>query len=159
MKAKLYFNKSDKRYLNKDISQIGSELTIELIEPSSIIRPSFILSSESRVQEANYIYVTELGRYYYINDYIFEYERIIINCKCDVLMSFAPEIIELPLIMERASTKGKQNFYINDPEINTLAYNFNETHKLKCTTGNGFKKENDYYILAVAGAVTGQSDI
>lgn len=153
LKATLYYNKSDKRYLNKEIEQIGNEMDITLIEPISIINPTFILSNASRVREANYIFVPKVGRYYYIEDYIFEYDRIIINCKVDVLMSFRSQIVEEEIIIERSSYKSKQNFYLPDNEVKEYAYPYTEVHKLKCISNNGFDQKNNYYILALSGAV------
>lgn len=158
MEGTLYYNKSDKRYLHKQLDQIGNALTIELIEPSSIINPSFILSNESRVREANYIFIPDLGRYYYIEDYIFEYERIIINCKVDVLMSFKDYIANLEIITERTSHKGQQNLFLPDNKIKEYSYPFIEVHKLKCTSNNGFSQDNVNYILGISGAVLGGSN-
>lgn len=160
MNAQLYFNKSDRRYLNKEIDTIGDPLNLEFIEPVDIINPTFILSNESRVREANYIFVPDLSRYYYIERYVFEYDRIIIDCKVDVLMSFkgteeTKGILDLEIITARTSNTSKQNFYIPDEEIKFYSYPFIEVHKLKCTTNNGFNQDTCNYILATAGAVSG----
>ena len=69
--AKLFYNKSDKRYLKKSCTQIGSDLTISLIEPTSVTNPDVILSPGTEVMKANYIYIEDFGRYYYITNYTF----------------------------------------------------------------------------------------
>lgn len=167
MNAKLYFNKSDKRYINKDIEQVypHSEGTppewikVEFIEPTSIENPRLILSTETNVLQANYLFLEDFGRYYYINNHTLEKGRVIIDCKVDVLMSFATEIMQENVILDRISTqKNLQNYYLEDDEIKKLSYPYIEMHDLDCVYGNAFDQDQVYFILAVSGAVVGSTN-
>ena len=96
MDAYLYFNKSDKRYVDKKLESItydgGSDhVDVEFKEDTSIEDPTFILRTQSKVLTANYIYVPNMNRYYYINSYTVSHQRIYIDCHVDVLMSFKTE--------------------------------------------------------------------
>lgn len=105
MDATLYFNKSDKRYVDKQLEAItyeGSDhIDIEFKEDTSLEDPTFILRTQSKVLTANYIYVPDMNRYYYINDYTVSHQRIYINCHVDVLMSFKKEFKKENVIVAR----------------------------------------------------------
>lgn len=118
MDATLYFNRSDKRYMNKELEAItydGSDhIDIEFKEDTSITNPTFILRTQSKVLTANYIFVPDLSRYYYINDYTVSHQRIYINCHVDVLMSFKKEIKNQNVIVNRNTNLF--NMYLDDPK-------------------------------------------
>lgn len=105
MDATLYFNKSDKRYVDKQLEAItyeGSDhIDVEFKEDTSLEDPTFILRTQSKVLTANYIYVPDMNRYYYINDYTVSHQRIYINCHVDVLMSFKKEFKKENVIVAR----------------------------------------------------------
>ena len=105
MDATLYFNKSDKRYVDKQLEAItyeGSDhIDIEFKEDTSLEDPTFILRTQSKVLTANYIYVPDMNRYYYINDYTVSHQIIYINCHVDVLMSFKKEFKKENVIVAR----------------------------------------------------------
>lgn len=162
MRATLLYNASESNCINKDVTIIQDNLTIELIEPSSIVNPTLILSDGSRIKEANYINLPDLGRNYYINDYIFEYERIIVHCRVDVLMSFQREIYDLKnVILERTSVAGQNggdslaNLWLPDNEMDIVAFPFIETHPLDAMEGKVFQDEVATFILGITGGVTG----
>lgn len=105
MDAYLYFNKSDKRYVDKELQAItydGSDhIDVEFKEDTSLEDPTFILRTQSKVLTANYIYVPDMNRYYYINSYTVSHQRIYINCHVDVLMSFKKEFKKENVIVAR----------------------------------------------------------
>lgn len=105
MDATLYFNKSDKRYVDKQLEAItyeGSDhIDVEFKEDTSLEDPTFILRTQSKVLTANYIYVPDMNRYYFINDYTVSHQRIYINCHVDVLMSFKKEFKKENVIVAR----------------------------------------------------------
>ena len=114
MQAAFYENKSDRRYLNKNIDMKYGGIHIQILEPSSIIRPSIKVSSGLIGQNVNYLYISELERYYYINDWIMENGYIRLECEVDVLMSFKDEIKERSVVVKR--NEKKYNLYLDDPK-------------------------------------------
>ena len=149
MQATFYNNKSDKRYLNKTIEAKYSNITIEVLEPSSIIRPSFRVSSGLIGQSVNYIYVNELERYYYIKDWIMENGHIRLECEVDVLMSFKDSIKKQNVIISRQ--QKQYNLYQSDPKMRVI--NAPATRVLEFPSG--FDYSTNQFVLVMAGAASG----
>lgn len=112
MQAKFYLNKSDKRYLNKNIELKYDNIPIQILEPSSVVRPRLRLSSGLIGQGVNYLYVTDLERYYYIKDWIMENGHVTLECEVDVLMSFNSSIKSQNVIVKR--NERLFNMYLED---------------------------------------------
>lgn len=119
MQAKFYNNKSDARYLNKDIDLKYDNIPIQVLEPSNVVRPRLRVSSGLIGQSVNYLYVSELERYYYIKDWIMENGHITLECEVDVLMSFKNAIKQQNVIVERQ--ENKFNMYLEDSKYNILS--------------------------------------
>lgn len=111
MTATLYVNTSDNKYLSKTISSLGA-VTIQLKEDTDLINPVIILENSGAVQGANYVYIDEFQRYYYIVDKVFSHQRMELSLKVDVLMSF--NFANCNVIAMRSS--NKYNTYLNDPK-------------------------------------------
>ena len=152
MIARLFFNMSDKRYMNKKLQQIGNELNVELIEPTSVTDPDIILSADTQVMKGNYIFLKDFGRYYYINSYTFEYERIIAHCHVDVLMSFAPELAKENVIVER-SNFDTSSLYLNDNELRMYNYSLFETIKLEPQNNIRFSDTAEQMVMVCSGSL------
>lgn len=147
MQATFYYNKSDKRYLNKSIEAKYNNIPIEVLEPSSVIRPSLRVSSGLIGQGVNYLYISELERYYYIKDWIMENGHIRLECEVDVLMSFKNAIKQQNVIVSRQ--EKNYNLYQNDPKQHF--YNTNAT-VIKEFPSKPFSINNSNFILVLNGA-------
>lgn len=82
--------------------------SVDLMQPSIIMQgaPSTAF---------NYCYIPDFGRYYFVEPPISERTGLIrLQMRCDVLQSFADQIIAAPVIVERSAEK--YNTYIADPE-------------------------------------------
>lgn len=144
MQAIFYENKSDRRYLNKTISQKYSNIPIEVLNPSSIISPSLKVSSGLIGQNVNYLYIEELERYYYINDWIMDNGFIRLECEVDVLMSFKDEIKNRSVIVNRQ--ESKYNLYLDDSKYKVQ----NRTAILTKEFPSGFNTAK-YIVMGVVG--------
>ena len=147
MQATFYYNKSDKRYLNKSIEAKYNNIPIEVLEPSSVIRPSLRVSSGLIGQGVNYLYVNELERYYYIKDWIMENGHIRLECEVDVLMSFKNAIKQQNVIVSRQ--QKRYNLYMTDPK--QKFYNTNAT-VVKEFPKKPFSISKSQFILCLNGA-------
>ena len=148
MDAYLYYNKSDKRYVDKKLESItydgGSDhVDVEFKEDTSIEDPTFILRTQSKVLTANYMYVPNLNRYYFINDYTLSHQRIYINCHVDVLMSFKSEFKKENVIVARNETLF--DMYLDDSKYKVQ----NRTCVRTVRFPSGFTTRN--LILGVVG--------
>ena len=149
MQAKFYLNKSDERYLNKSIELKYDNIPIQVLEPSSVVRPRLRVSSGLIGQGVNYLYVSELERYYYIRDWIMENGYITLECEVDVLMSFKSAIKKQNVIVSRQESIF--NTYQNDDRFKL--YNYPATKVIRFNGGNGFEFSKTNYVLCVVGDV------
>lgn len=102
MQLILYNNISDKRKLNKTITQL-STVEIKLKNENEIVNPTVILSAAYLPPSANYAYIATLKRYYYINGQrILPGNQLELNLSVDVLMSFK-DIIKNSVVVARRS--------------------------------------------------------
>lgn len=147
MKATFYNNASDERYLNKSITAKYSNIDIEVITPASVVRPSFRLSSGLLGQGVNYVYITELERYYYIRNWTMDNGFVILECEVDVLMSFKDAIKNQNVIVSRQ--EKNYNLYQSDPKQHF--YNTNATI-VKEFPIKPFAINNSNFILVLNGA-------
>ena len=71
MTLELMNTSADKRYLSKSTSVV-KKVNCKIKEGTSIINPTVIIGklSASNIRKCNYAYISEFGRYYFINDII-----------------------------------------------------------------------------------------
>ena len=93
MTVTLYKNTSDKRNLNKVISEIKS-VSATAKGDINIISPTLIIQYFNT--DFNYCYISELNRFYYVNSItLLTGQRMQINLSVDVLMTYKEEIKNL----------------------------------------------------------------
>lgn len=119
----LYRITDDPRLLQKNLT--GNNIkTVTAIPYDSIniFRPTFILDYDdiNDLKQANYL--TAMDRFYFITlIYIDTAQRIVIECKEDVLMSFQNEILSKSCIVDRTAVKSLGRHYLPDNEMLTQA--------------------------------------
>ena len=97
---------------------LGTAKSCDLKQATSVESPYFIVDSGSVSNTDNYAYCGDFGRYYYILS-IDELpgHRKGVQCVCDVLKSFASEILALPVMVER--NENTDQSYLSDPDVAT----------------------------------------
>ena len=143
----LYINKSDNREVHKNIMAVQSSISCDIWEPCTIESPVFILDYDADYINANYAYISQFGRYYYITDKtIIEGAKVRLTLKSDVLMSFFASCGNSQIIANRSSSHP--DYRIDDPMILKLPEPEISIRKtaLKFTTSN-----SNNYILTVSG--------
>lgn len=148
MEATLYFNKSDNRYVIKDIEAIRT-INVEMIEDTSIVDPVLKLSLPSGYLEANYLWLKDLHRYYYINNVTLSKGYAYVSCHVDVLMTYAAEIREIKCIVRRQEHYDRCNFYQNDDRWKLNAYPCTRVLEFE----SGFDMTNNNFVMGVVGDV------
>ena len=145
MNILLYKTTNANNDLNKTISD-KVELVGALREASSVIAPSILI--QSNPIGYNYAYIPEFGRYYYIkNITAFRKGAYIVDLKCDVLMSFKEEILNMSGIVSRL-TSGDE--YANR-DIKTKCL---ETHRKIVFENTPFTADGTYILVAQGGEET-----
>lgn len=77
-------------------------------EKVNILNPSFIVEYNSNLLNANYCYISELNRYYYITSHNLERgNRLIFNCEVDVLKTYYEQIKNCNATVIRSESEGK----------------------------------------------------
>jgi hypothetical protein len=112
-----YVNASDYNTLDKDITAVDSSVTVICKDDTDILHPTLIFS-ENMDMDFNYLYITELGRYYFVRSKSLAQQRYYVNCEVDVLMSYNAQIKDLSVIADRSSSTF--NLYQTDEEIPCL---------------------------------------
>ena len=93
MNVILYNNKSDKRQLVKNITEIKT-ISATAKGEINIISPTLILEYFST--DFNYCYISDFKRYYFVNSItLLSGQRVQINLSVDVLMTYKEEIKNL----------------------------------------------------------------
>lgn len=147
MTVQLYNNSSDPRCLRKNITALGSSLSVELTENCSVENPSFLLDINADKVNANYIYVGAWNKYYYItNRDIINGNQIVLNCHIDVLMSFKNAVLNTDIIAERSSSAI--NPYLPDEACADRG----TIHQIfRRATTTPFSMTTNCYVLHIAG--------
>lgn len=148
MTLTFYNNTGDIRQLNKNLATISgcSNISAEITYEVSISEPSFVMNYVADLINANYVYVQEWARYYYItNKTMLDGNRIEITCHIDVLMSYKNEILNSDCIAERSASNV--NAFIPDNLCGDEG-TFNTVYRRASTTP--FNSTGSY-LLTVAG--------
>lgn len=142
MRIDLMTTKSEPNRLKKTVTTVAS-VNGTLRYPSSMM--GFVATLEGiERRNANYCYVPDFNRYYFIEDVTIESNKIFtITCKVDVLMTYADDIKKLDVIVAR--NEKKWNLYLDDGTLKV--YNKPLKNQLKFPTG--FSSHE--FILLVAG--------
>lgn len=112
MTAILYNNRSDSREINKNLTEL-STINITLYLDTNVATPVFKV--KNFINNANYMYVPDLHRYYYINNYTLSNQCVYLHCSVDVLETYKTEILNSECLISRS-----ENDY-NDNIVDTLA--------------------------------------
>ena len=151
MLGKLYFNKSDKRVVDKTITQVSNNIDIQFIDDSSVVDPVLKMKVTSGILNCNYLWLEDLHRYYYVNDWTLSNGYVIAKCHVDVLMTYKTEIREIKCVVRRNEYYDRCNLYQNDDQRKISAYPCTRT--LKFPDNMGFDSTVTEFVMGVVGDV------
>lgn len=145
MFVNFYTSVDDHRKVNKTLTSINSA-DVVLKNDTSMLNPVIILKKESYDFNANYFYVGEFGRFYFVNDVkALTGQMVAVSGEVDVLMSFSNAINNLSTMIDRQ--ENLTNGYIADREmpvrvdksvtINKFSGKFSDTNYNYLTVGGG----------------------
>lgn len=109
-----------------------------------ILNPVLEIAYDASLTTANYVYVPDWCRYYYINNITTGMQRLFFECHVDVLKTYSTDIKKLNCVIARQ--ENKYNLYLNDAKYHLLQY--------KTVVREVFPKSfssRGSYILAVGG--------
>ena len=145
MTIKLYNNLSDKIVVDKNITQLGTDLTGTLRENCSVIDPVIKVEGivGSNLPATNYAYISEFARYYYITNIVCVGNLFELHMHVDVLMSYRGDIRSNNAVVSRQ--EKQYNLYLQDGVFKEQA---NPHYEIK-QFPSGFTSFN--FILAISG--------
>ena len=146
----LYRNNSENNKVDKDLTLVAT-YEGELRAETSIIDPTILIECDmSDVALANYMYIPDFERYYYITNITSVRTSLVqFEAHCDVLMSFKDYILDNVAIIKRQQSDW--NLYLDD---NKMAFQDPPIFTVK-KFPQGFSGFT--YILYVTGG--GRSDV
>ena len=150
MKLTYYNNKSDRRWLSKDLETLSlaghaNPVDIKMLESSSIVKPVFKMKDVDLYATANYCWVDTLHRYYFIDDIILSEGYAYLHCSIDTLMTYREQLHDIKVLVDR--NQWDYNLYQVDDK---LALN-NFTSQKRIEFPDGFNKEVQAFVLGVIG--------
>lgn len=155
MTVTLYSSSADPRDLYKSTKLTSiAVVDAEPFYPLNITKPMLRIKYNSSYALINYCYISELSRYYFVHAPVLESgSAMILQCNCDVLMSFRDSIINLNCICTR--NEFDFNPYIQDDiptssKATTTCYKISGNTPFEVPTSNGY-----YYALTLNGLVGG----
>lgn len=145
MELVLYTNNSDKKVVTKNLTTLAT-LNGTLREGCSIVDPVIKVEAinNSIAASCNYAKIAQFGRYYFVNDIIFDGKLFEIHMHCDVLSSFQTELKALEAVVARQ--EKKYNLYLQDGLFRT----YQDPHIQIVPFSGGF--DTMQFILSVAGS-------
>lgn len=144
MNIVLYRNDSDANHVTKTLTTI-STLNGELRENTDLINPQLDIEGDD-ILSANYLYIEELSRYYFINDIEFISGEIFrVSCHIDVLQTYATEIKAQNAIIKRQ--QYDYNVNLVDERLKTNKDPYIQTVEFP----QGFSQLDWTYVLIMGG--------
>lgn len=133
---------------NKVIKNLTNKTDKEgsLKENCSLLNPIISIRNGQHIK-GNYAFIPEFNRYYFITDKVFRTDGICeLQLKCDVLMSFARDILASTQVVTRQANAS--NWKLPDEKLPINANNMIEGISFE---GQVFDKNNYCYILSTIG--------
>lgn len=148
MTVTFYSVSDDARVLNKTLGDAVSTLSsVEIYGECSIMDPVLKLVYDADLLDANYCYISDWKRYYYIENYdVSNGREMYVRMREDVLMSNKTAIGNLTCTIVRTAQNGKANLYLDDGKFKVLNYPRIQTKKFP----NSLNKTLAY-VLTIAG--------
>ena len=130
MQVQLLSIPDDTRKINKTVNQVTELLPCAVTEDSnSILNPRLLLKWNESYIGANYAYIPEFQRYYFIDDISLNTGgNCVVSLSVDVLYTYAAQIMQLKVTAARSS--NKYNRYLNDNQQVTTNNPINQIKKL-----------------------------
>lgn len=120
MLAIFYKNYNDKIHAKPNLEEIG-RCDINFLEDVNIMSPTFTTQNLNFIYNANYVYIQEFNKYYYIDEPSTKLSgnRLSIKAIEDTIYSFYNEIMNTSQNITRQ--ENEYNLYLNDNKMQVLS--------------------------------------
>lgn len=142
----LYNNNSPVEKIGKNLSGGHDIEDVVLKRDTSILKPVLLIASTQNILQFNYLYISEFGRYYFIDDIRSVHDNLWeISAHVDVLETYKDQILNNSAVINRQQVRF--NTYLNDPEWKVFAYEAVVAYKFTSPFSKNLK-----FVLTTAGA-------
>lgn len=142
--AILFQNQSDDRKLDKVLTEIRT-ISVEYKDDTDIISPVVKIQYFDGATNANYIYLSDFGRYYFIRTISVAQQFVYMSLEIDVLMTYRQQIRKQTCIVKRQAQRAYADLYLDDEKFVAREYSRIRTKSFS----NGFT--TNAFVLAVLG--------
>lgn len=145
IRVSLGINRSDERYLTKDVFYTQNDILCDVYEPVDRLNPQIILDKDKvDLTNVNYMDIPEFGRKYFITNIVGEAgNKVSIYGHVDVLSTYDSQIRNCPLIAARST--NQYNFYLHDDKRIYNTYIENQYLNI----GNDIGKPDTLYLITL----------
>ena len=120
MTIDFYNVKDDPRVISKTVTQRVYSCDANILGNCNIKKPALVLTYDPRLLEANYFYIAEWHRYYFMGEpTLSPGRRCIIEGQEDVLFSSKDEILELYAYCSRCESKA-ENYAVDSAPLSLV---------------------------------------
>lgn len=140
--ATFYLNTSDDRRLDKKLTQL-STATISYKDDTSVVNPTIKVSIFENLFKANYVYLSDFGRYYFIREITTSQQFVYFVLEEDVRYTLRNQIRNCNAIIKRQEKLC--NYYLDDEKFKAREYSRIQTK----TFAHGFTQ--NAFLLTIAG--------
>lgn len=146
MTITLYKIPDDKRTVDKTLNTTTNlgDLTAHFKEDTDILNPVLEIAYNATYTSANYCYISDWNRWYFITGMETGAQRLYLRCHVDVLYTYRDEIRDLKCVIARQ--EEKYNTYLNDAAWHNLQYK----QIARAVYPKSFSDTGDY-VLAICG--------
>lgn len=141
----LYTMTGDPHSFNKTLSSLG-DFSCDFKNIIDVETPEVYVAAGAAYDQANYMYISEFGRYYYAKARAGTGNVITFECESDPLMSFKAQILTCPAVIAR--NPWMYDKYIQDSKMVLESRNIRSTFEFP---ENYFSGSNNCYILTTLG--------
>lgn len=142
----LYTMTGDPHSFNKSLSSLG-DFSCDFKNIIDVETPEVYVAADATYDKANYMYISEFGRYYYCKARAGTGNVITFECESDPLMSFKSQILACPAVIAR--NPWKYDKYIHDGKLPIESRTIRSSFKFPNT--GLFDGTNNCYILTTIG--------
>lgn len=141
----LYNNTSEINKIGKNLT-MAQTLSGTLRDTTNIINP-VILVNVASINDKNYCYISDFGRYYFITDItVVRTGLFALSLSVDVLESFKEDIKNLSVILSNTQTMGLNNYlpsnvFTRNVKARTDILNF----------ANGLNESGEFILITAGG--------
>lgn len=117
----LYISNSEKNKVDKNLTLLEEKVNCIYKDDTNVLNPTILLEFSEQIKNANYIYLSDKNRYYFVtNKKMTNGGKIALELEVDVLTSFKTEIRNIEATITR--NENKKNGYLVDNQYEVYAY-------------------------------------